>query len=133
MGGRPGVRARDRGRPDQRRQSARCNALRVTSFYLGPGRPRLNTASWHDLAAAVESGSTPETPWCELKADVPASSPGANTELAKDLASLTVDGGVMLIGIKDDASSAADIVGVDDDTLGNLSSRIDQIAGSRVS
>jgi hypothetical protein len=30
--------------------------------------------------------------WCELKAKVSASSPEANTELVKDLASLTMDG-----------------------------------------
>jgi hypothetical protein len=104
----------------------------MTSFYVGPGRPRLNTSSWGDLVSAVESGATRETQWCELKADVPASS-GANTELAKDLASLTVDGGVLLIGIRDKAATAADIIGVDDASLDGLSSRIDQVAGARVS
>lgn len=69
---------------------------------------------------------------CELKADVPAASVGANTELAKDLASLTVDGGVLLVGVRDRASAEADVIGVDDSTLEGLASRTDQVAGSRV-
>lgn len=104
----------------------------MTSFYAGPSRPRLALATWSDLVAAVQTGATAETQWCELKADVPATSPGANTELAKDLASLTVDGGVLLIGVRDKASEEADIVGVDDSTLTGLASRIDQVAASRV-
>ena len=65
----------------------------MTSFYVGPRKPWLNASSWQHLVAAVEVGATMEAQWCELKLDVPASSQKSNIELAKDLASLTVDGG----------------------------------------
>lgn len=104
----------------------------MTSFYAGPGRPRLTLSNWSELVAAVQSGATRETQWCELKADVPAASPGANTELAKDLASLTVDGGVLLIGVRDRAATDADVVGIDDTTLAGLVDRISSVAYDRV-
>jgi hypothetical protein len=103
--------------------------VRVTSFYIGPHRPPLTLATWDDLVAAVQAGSTRETQWCELKKDVPADSDKANDELAKDLASLTVDGGVLMIGVKDNASTAADVVGLAQDKVAGLSTRISQIAG----
>ena len=104
----------------------------MTSFYVGPRKPWLNASSWQHLIAAVEVGATTEAQWCELKLGIPASSQKSNIELAKDLASLTVDGGVLLVGIKDDATTAADVVGVEDTTLNSLRTRIDQIAGARV-
>jgi hypothetical protein len=104
----------------------------VTSFYLGPRQPRLVLGSWGDVVAAVQSGATRETQWCELKLDVPAGAAAANDELARDLASLTVDGGVLLIGVKNNASVPADVVGIDDATLASLTSRISQVTASRV-
>lgn len=56
-----------------------------------------------------------ETQWVECKEAVPASASKANLELAKDLASLTVDGGVFVIGVKDKASTAEGVVGTADD------------------
>jgi len=105
----------------------------VTSFYLGAGRPPLVVDDWGDIVSAVQVGLTRETQWCELKLNVPASSPAANAELARDMASLTVGGGVLLIGVKDNAATAADVVGVLDADLPGLVSRISQVASSRVS
>lgn len=101
----------------------------VHSFYIGPGNPPLRISKWDDLVAAAETGTLTETQWVELKAAIPASSPAANLELARDLASLSVDGGVLTVGVKDPGTKAAHIVGTADDMEG-LKSRIDQIAGS---
>lgn len=68
------------------------------SFYLGPGKPVLRVTGWDDLVAAAQAGVLAETQWVELKAALPASASAANLELAKDLASLSVDGGVYIIG-----------------------------------
>jgi len=55
---------------------------------------------------------------------------GSNAELARDLASLAVDGGLLLIGVdEDDLGRAKDIVGT---ALAGLPERIDSIARSRV-
>lgn len=105
----------------------------MTSFYAGPTKPRLVLTTWSDVVAAVQTGATAENQWCELKLDVPAASPGANTELAKDLASLSADGGILLIGVQDKASKEADVVGLDDSVLDGLESRIDQVAHSGLS
>jgi hypothetical protein len=51
-------------------------------------------------------------------------------ELARDLASLSVDGGVLVIGIADAGGAAGDVVGVD---LSGLESRIAQVAAGRIS
>jgi hypothetical protein len=104
----------------------------VTSFYAGPDRGYLKVDSWDELVAAVQAGSTTESQWIECKKAIPARSPDANIELAKDLASLTVDGGVLVIGVKDKASTAEGVVGTDDDIDG-LKDRITSIAsGPRV-
>jgi hypothetical protein len=104
----------------------------TSSFYAGPGRGILQINTWEELISAVQAGSLTETQWVECKKGVPATSPEANAELAKDLASLTVDGGVLVIGVKDKASSTEGVVGTDDDIEG-LKDRITGIAsGTRV-
>ena len=76
------------------------------SFYLGPHKPRFQAESWDDVVAAAAAGVLDETHWVELKQAVPATSKPANLELAKDLASLSVDGGVLIIGIADARGAA---------------------------
>jgi hypothetical protein len=61
---------------------------------------------------------------------VPASSKPANLELAKDLASLSVDGGVLVVGIADAGGAAGEVLGVE---LGGLETRIGQVASARIS
>lgn len=94
---------RQRGirRPVGRPTGPLCQSFTMDSFYIGPGKPWLQAGSWDDLIAAAQVGNLLETQWCESKLAVPASSTRANDELAKDLASLSVDGGVLLIGIRD--------------------------------
>jgi hypothetical protein len=75
----------------------------VPSFYLGPNRPRLRADTWDDIVEAAQSGVLGESHWVELKKDIPKAAPNGdpNLELAKDLASLSVDGGVLIVGVKD--------------------------------
>lgn len=75
-------------------------------------------------------GVLDETQWVELKEAIPASSKPANLELAKDLASLSVDGGILIVGIQDANGAAGGVVGTQ--TVG-LSDRIAQVATGRVS
>jgi len=66
-------------------------------------RPQPRPPRGSDLGRACgrgPAGSLTETQWVECKLAIPAMSPGANAELATDLASLTVDGGVLVIGVR---------------------------------
>nr|WP_141216363.1 RNA-binding domain-containing protein [Rhodococcus sp. 06-621-2] len=68
--------------------------------------------------------------WVELKKDIPAKGAGANRELAKDLASLSVDGGTLIVGIEEaSAGVAGSLVGAD---LGSLQIRINQVSQSTI-
>jgi len=100
------------------------------SFYLGPRASRLLAESWDEVVAAAAAGVLDETQWVELKEAVPPTSKPANLELAKDLASLSVDGGVLVIGISDADGKAGPVVGTD---LAGLQSRIPQVATGRIS
>lgn len=81
--------------------------------------------------AAAQAGVLTETQWVELKAALPAAASQANLELARDLASLGVDGGVLVIGVRDRGRSAEDVVGTADD-VESLKDRISQVAAGRV-
>lgn len=100
------------------------------SFYLGPRASRLLAETWDEVVAAAAAGVLDETQWVELKQAVPPASRSANLELAKDLASLSVDGGVLVIGVSDADGKAGQVVGTD---LTGLQSRIPQVATGRVS
>jgi hypothetical protein len=58
------------------------------------------------------AGVLDETHWVALKQAVPATSKPVNLELAKDPASLSVDGGVLIIGIADARRAAGDVGGL---------------------
>lgn len=96
--------------------------------YLGPGRPLTSLSTWDEVVDAANGGLLEENQWCELKAMLPPSSKGTNLELARDLASLSVFGGALIIGVAD---KTLDVVGVDDDVEG-LKSRISQVAGMTI-
>lgn len=100
--------------------------MTTRSFYLGPAQPRVAISSWSDLVAAAGAGVFHENQWVELKKDVPAGTP-ANVELARDLASLSVDGGVLIIGVHD---KTHEVVGT---SFAGLEDRITQVAASRIS
>jgi len=52
-----------------------------------------------DLRDAFFDGRLDEHAWCELKRELAPRSKGSNLELARDLASLAVDGGSLYIGV----------------------------------
>ena len=84
---------------------------------------------WQDIATAISSGFLDETHWLELKREIPTTR-GSNTELARDLASLAIDGGLLVVGIEeDDLGRAAAAPGA---SLAGLAERIDAVARSRI-
>lgn len=74
------------------------------SFYLGPGRPVTALSTWNEIETAGAGGLLGEHQWVELKKDLGPANKGVNLELAKDLASLAVDGGLLFFGVDDDGT-----------------------------
>ncbi|NKS66363.1 hypothetical protein GS461_09750 [Rhodococcus hoagii] len=99
------------------------------SFYLGPKKARFTPSSWDDIVTAAGDGLLDEGHWVELKKDLPPKGASANTELARDLASLSVDGGSFIIGIEDNKGQAGDVTGA---KIDGLASRLDATAQARV-
>jgi hypothetical protein len=99
------------------------------SFYAGPRVGRLTLNSWQEVVSAAEAGLLDETSWVELKLDIPPTSKPANLELARDLASLGVDGGLLVVGIADNHGNAGAVEGT---SLIGLADRIEQVAASRI-
>jgi hypothetical protein len=98
---------------------------RNVTAYLGPEKGRWTPASWAAVVEAAGGGLLDETHWVELKADLPPGNRGSNLELAKDLASLAVDGGLFVVGVKDDDGRAGKVCGA---ALAGLDDRVDQVA-----
>lgn len=82
-----------------------------------------------DLRAAFFDGRLDESAWCELKRELPPRSKDANRELARDLASLAVDGGSLYIGVDEKAPGGDPLRA---QPLAGLRERVDQIGRSRV-
>lgn len=95
--------------------------------YLGPGRPSTLLDTWDNVRAAADGGLLEENQWCELKEQLGPSNKAVNTELARDLASLSVHGGVIIFGVRD---KTYDVVGCETD---GLRDRISQVAAMRIS
>nr|WP_306255015.1 ATP-binding protein [Ornithinimicrobium cryptoxanthini] len=66
-----------------------------------------------------------EHQWVELKASLGPTNKGVNTELARDLASLSVDGGILIFGVADDGTP----VGCD---ATSIAQRVSQVAAISV-
>ena len=97
--------------------------------YLGPTLGVVTFSTWSQLIDAAEGGLLEESAWCELKemATRPGSSKkDANLEMARDLASLSVDGGILIYGVRD-----KDLAVVGCDTTG-LADRIAQVSATRI-
>lgn len=97
--------------------------------YLGPTLGVVTFSTWPQLVEAAEGGLLEESGWCELKemATRPGSSKkDANLEMARDLASLSVDGGILIYGVRD-----KDLAVVGCDTTG-LADRIAQVSATRI-
>ncbi|WP_291408886.1 helix-turn-helix domain-containing protein [Actinophytocola sp.] len=102
--------------------------LRSTA-YLGPDKGRWSPATWADVVEAAAGGLIDETQWVDLKQELPVGKATVNTDVAKDLASLAVDGGLLIIGVEDHHSHAGKVCGVE---LAKLADRVDQIARDKV-
>ena len=81
------------------------------------------------MVEAAAGGLLDESHWVDLKRELPAGKAKSNTELAQDLASLAVDGGMLVIGVEDHNSHAGAVCGVE---LAKLADRVDQIARDKV-
>lgn len=81
------------------------------------------------MVTAAAGGLLDETHWVELKQDLPPANKGANTELARDLASLAVDGGLFVVGVEDKSAHAGTVTGAN---LTGLAQRVDAVARSRI-
>lgn len=100
----------------------------MVSLYLGPGRERWTPQTWADIESAAADGLLDEQRWVELKQAIPPKSKSANRELAKDLAALACDGGLMVVGVEDlGGGRAGAVLGT---PLAGLQDRISQVAGS---
>lgn len=80
------------------------------------------------LLDAFEAGLFEERNWSELKREV-GSSKGATVELARDLASLAVDGGTLIVGLDESAPEGDPRHPV---ALDRFAERVEQIAHMRV-
>lgn len=99
--------------------------LVTRSFFLGPAG-RWTPSDWTDLEKAVADGTLNETSWVELKKALPPSSRPSNLELARDLASLALRSGLLVIGVGEDTPGVpGELSGVD---LAATRSRVDQVA-----
>jgi hypothetical protein len=68
--------------------------------YLSPQAPRWALRDEEDLATAAAKGLLEETHYLDLKELIPPGS-AKNRELGRDLASFAVDGGTMLVGVRE--------------------------------
>lgn len=99
---------------------------RAMLHYLGPTVGRIPLSTLDEVRQAASGGLLEETQWVELKEKPSPSSKPSNVELAKDLASLSVNGGVLVYGVRD---KTFEVVGCD--TCG-LADRIAQVASMGV-
>lgn len=90
--------------------------------YLGPAVGKVPLSTWADIVHAASGGLLEETQWVELKKQLGPAKKEVNAELARDLASLSVHGGVLIFGIVD---KTFDVVGCD---VHGLAERISQVA-----
>lgn len=82
-----------------------------------------------ELRTAFGGGLLEERNWCELKAKLGEPTRGNNTEAAKDMASLAVDGGTIIYGIDEDAPGGDPLQPIE---VMGLPERIGQIASLRI-
>jgi hypothetical protein len=101
----------------------------LSSAYLGPEKGRWTPRAWSDVVEAAAGGLLDESHWLDLKQELPAGKRTHNTELAQDLASLAVDGGLLVVGVEDHDSRAGKVCGVE---LAGLADRVDQVARDKV-
>lgn len=97
--------------------------------YLGPAMGVVSFSAWSELVEAAGGGLLEESVWCELKemaTPTGTAKKDANLEMARDLASLSVDGGLLIYGVRD---KDLEVVGCD---TSGLADRISQVSVTRI-
>ncbi|WP_121258975.1 helix-turn-helix domain-containing protein [Nocardioides ferulae] len=94
--------------------------------YLTPDVPRWVPRDEAALADAAHSGLLVESHYFDPKESIPSGS-GKNRELARDLASFAVDGGVLLVGVAESEDGPPELAPVQ---LTGLPERVEQVARS---
>jgi hypothetical protein len=95
----------------------------MESIYLSAANPRLPLRSEADIQMALEAGLLGENHFLELKREIKAGK-AENRETARDLASLAVDGGTLIVGL-DEVDNR---VQLSPQPLAGLAERLDQVA-----
>jgi hypothetical protein len=97
----------------------------VAAVYLSPDLPRWTPESEDDLRSAINGGLLDESHRLDLKREI---EPGraANRELARDLSSFAIDGGVLLLGLEEVDGRLA----LAPQPLTGLAERVEQVARS---
>jgi hypothetical protein len=85
--------------------------------------------SARELLEALHDGRYPESHELDFKRELPSGS-GANRELAADLASFAIDGGILVVGVEEDKQART--FKPNPVELEGLAERIDQVVGSLV-
>jgi hypothetical protein len=93
--------------------------------YLSSDNPRWQPRVEADIQRAIDDDLLRETHFFELKREV-GSTPGARKETARDLASLAVDGGALLIGLEEDKANRTWTLAPQ--PLAGLTERVENIA-----
>ncbi len=97
-------------------------------MYLGPQLPRWRPRSVAQIQAAIDDGTLTERHWIDVKREVKTSD-GDKKELARDLASFAIDGGVLVVGVGENKTDGT--LHVTEQPLTGLSEQVEQVARSR--
>lgn len=95
----------------------------MQSVYLSAANPRVPLRSESDITAAVDAGLLAESHFLELKREIK-SGKAENRETARDLASLAVDGGTLIVGL----TEVDNTIQLSPQPLAGLAERLDQVA-----
>ncbi|MER7278015.1 ATP-binding protein [Dactylosporangium sp. NPDC000244] len=87
--------------------------------------------TWQDIEQHVSSGELRESHTIEFKRDDYNAGDSGNRELAKDVAAMAIDGGVVVLGIEEDKESGR-AVSLSSVRLKGAIERIDQVCGARI-
>lgn len=95
----------------------------MQSIYLSAANPRLPLRSESDIKAAVHAGLLAESHFLELKREIK-SGKAENRETARDLASLAIDGGTVIVGL----AEVENVIEISPQPLSGIAERLDQVA-----
>lgn len=90
-----------------------------------PGDPRWLPASETELQRAIDEGLLEESHYLDVKREL-SSGKSANKELARDLASFAIDGGMLVVGVEENQNTGT--LTLCPQPLAGLSERVEQVA-----